>query len=338
MTRRCSRITRLALALAALAALAGGLAFPSPGAEAAAAKRKMAMIMPGSIQDADYNTLGYVTMQELAKAYDLQVSHSENVAVADAERISREYIAAGYSIIAYHGGQYPTIMTKLAAQFPQVTFIQEASGRLPNLPANAWNIGRKYYQGFYVLGALAALSTKTNTVGLVGGVPLPDVISSIYSVRQAIREYNPKARLIWNNVGDFNDPVKARQAAEAEIREGADFIIVWVNLGLSGIVEAAKASPRPVLITTFYTEKWDLAPKHFTASLLFDFTKPYKEIVGRILKGERTGYYEMRPGSGMELSDVRNVPPEVAAKVRAIFKEVVAGKNLPEVSDKKALE
>ena len=333
MTRH-PRTTRLAPILVALGALAGWLAGTPPAAEAAAAKKKMAMILPGTIQDADFNTLGYVTLQEVGKAYDLQVSHSESVAVADAERISREYISAGYDIIAYHGGQYPTIMAKLAAQFPQVSFIQEASGRLPNLPPNAWNIGRKFYQGFYVLGALGALTTKTNKLGYVGGVRLPDVISSQNAIQQAIKDYNPKAQLIANLIGDFNDPVKARQTSEAQIGAGADFLVVFVNLGLSGVIEAVKASPKPVLLTTFYTEKWDMAPKNLTVSLMFDFTKPYKEIVGRILKGERTGYYEMRPGSGMELSDIRNVPPEVAAKVRAIFKEVVAGKPLAEITDR----
>jgi len=333
MTRH-SRTTRLALLLAVLGVVAGWVG-GAPPAEAAAAKKKMAMIMPGSIQDADFNTVGYVTLQELAKAFDLQVSHSESVAVADAERISREYITAGYDIIAYHGGQYPTIMAKLAAQFPNVNFIQEAFGRLPNLPANAWNIGRKFQQGFYVLGTIGALTTKSNKVGFVGGVRLPDVIASTNAVKQALKEHNPKAQLIYNLIGDFNDPVKARQTAEAQIAAGVDFVVVFVNLGLSGVVEAVKAAPRPVLLTTFYTEKWELAPKNMTVSLLFDFTKPYKEIVGRILKGERTGYYEMRPGSGMELSELRNVSPEVAAKVKATFKDVVNGKKVvPEVTDK----
>ncbi len=333
MTRHSST-SRLALLLAALGVVAGWVG-GAPPAEAAAAKKKMAMILPGSIQDADFNTLGYVTLQELAKAYDLQVSHSESVAVADAERISREYITAGYDIIAYHGGQYPTIMAKLAAQFPNVNFIQEAFGRLPNLPPNAWNIGRKFQQGFYALGAIGALATKTNKVGFVGGVRLPDVIASTNAVKQALKEHNPKAQLVWNHIGDFNDPVKARQTTEAQLAAGVDFVVIFVNLGLSGVVEAVKAAPRPVLLTTFYTEKWELAPKNMTVSLLFDFTRPYKEIVGRILKGERTGYYEMRPGSGMELSELRNVSPEVAAKVKAIFKDVVDGKKVvPEVTDK----
>ncbi len=305
------------------------------GADAEAqGKRRMAMILPGTIQDADFNTLGYVALQEVAKTLDVQVSHSENVAVADAERVSREYITAAHDIVAYHGGQYTTIMQKLAAQFPKVVFIQEASGRVPNTPANVWIIGRKYYQGYYALGALAALSTKANKIGLVGGVRIPDVISSTNAVLLAIKEYNPRAELLYNFIGDFNDPVKARQTAEAQLAAGADFLVTFVNLGVYGVAEAVKASSRPALITTLYTEKWDSAPRHMTVSLLFDFAKPYREIVGRILKGEAAGYYEMRPGSGFELSDIRNVSAEAAAKVRALFREIAAGKALPEITDK----
>ena len=107
-----------------------GLAFALSMNGGAQGKRKVAMILPGTIQDADFNTLGYVALQEVGKSLDVQVSHSENVAVADAERVSREYITSGYDIIAYHGGQFPTIMKKLAAQYPNVVFIQEASGKM----------------------------------------------------------------------------------------------------------------------------------------------------------------------------------------------------------------
>lgn len=310
------------------------LAVMAPAFPAFAAEKKMAMIFPGSIQDADFNTVGYLALQEVGKAYGLQVSHSESVAVADAERISREYANAGYEIIAYHGGQFTTISMKMAAAFPKVVFIQEAFGRLPNVPPNYWVVSRKWYQGFYALAALGALTTKTNRVGFIGGVRIPDSIATVNAVQQAIREYNPRAQLVHTHVGDFNDPVKARQTAEAQIASGVDFIVIMVNLGQYGIVEAAKAAPSPVLLTTHQTEKWDLAPRHFTASLLAHFVTPYKDVVGRILRGERTGYYEMRPGSGLELSEIRNVPPEVAAKVRAIFKEVAEGKPIPEVTDR----
>lgn len=329
---RLARLRLLAIVGGVLGLLPGGTAGPPVEAQT---KHKLAMILPGPIQDADFNALGYAALQEVAKAHGLEASHSESVAVADAERVSREYISSGYDIVAYHGGQFLTIMRKLAGQFPNVAFVQEASGRIPDAPANAWVIGRKYYQGFYALGSLAALSTKSNRVGFVGGVRLPDVISSANAVHQALREHNPKAELIYNFIGDFNDPVKARQTAEAQIGAGADFLVTFVNLGLYGVAEAARAhTARPVLLTTLYTDKWDSAPKNLTVGLRFDFAKPYREIVGNILKGNKGGYWEMRPGSGMELGEFRNVSPEVAGRVRAVFREVAAGKALPEVADK----
>jgi len=320
--------------IVAIVVLALSFALGAIGGGEGQGKRKVAMILPGTIQDADFNTLGYVALQDVAKSLDVQVSHSENVAVADAERVSREYIASGHDVVAYHGGQFITIMQKLSAQFPKVVFVQEASGRVPGTGPNVWIIGRKYYQGYWALGALAALSTKTNKVGLVGGVRIPDVISSTNAVLIAMKEHNPRAELIYNFIGDFNDPVKARQTAEAQLAAGADFLVTFVNLGVYGVAEAVKASPKPALITTLYTEKWDAAPKHMTVSLLFDFAKPYREIVGRILKGEASGYYEMRPGSGFELSDIRLVSPEVAGKVKAIFRDIAGGKALPEITDK----
>jgi len=330
MTRE-SRFTVVAALAAVLAMGTPGL---PPGRTADAAARKMAMILPGSIQDADFNTVGYVALQDVARSYDVQVAYSESVAVVDAERVSREYIAAGYDVIAYHGGQFPTIMRKLAAQFPNVVFIAEASGPLPDTPPNAWVLARKWHHGYYALGALGALATRTNKIGFVGGVRIPDVIASTNAVYQALKDHNPQAQLVWNHTGDFNDGVKNRQTAEAQIAAGADFIITFVNLGVYGVAEAAKAAPKTVLLTTFMTEKWDVAPKNFAGSLLANFSTPYKHIVDRILKGERTGYYEMRPGTGMELSELRNVSPDAAARARAVFKDVVAGKPIPEITDR----
>jgi len=326
-----SRRSLLPVALALAATALAAAPTPTQGADA---KRKVAMILPGSIQDADFNTVGYLALKELESRYGLQVSHSESVAVADAERITREYLTAGYDIVIFHGGQYAAIVNKLAPAFPNVQFVNNTSGRVPNAPPNVWILGRRWYQGFYVLGALAALSTKSNKVGFIGGVRIPDVIASTNSVQQALKDYNPKAQLIYNHIGDFNDPVKARQTTEAQLNAGVDFIVNFINLGIYGAAEAVKAQPKPVLLTTFVTEKWDLAPRHLAGSLLADYPRAYREIVGKILAGERTGYWEMRPGNGFELSDLRNVSPEAAARVKAIFAEVVAGKPIPEVTDR----
>lgn len=308
----------------------GGAVEPS----GAASGGRMAMILPGTIQDADYNAVGHLALKDVQVKYGLNTSDSENVAVADAERVAREYIASGAAVVAFHGGQYLTIVQKLAPLFPQVTFIMESSGRIAGLPQNVWVIGRKYYQGFYALGALAALATKSGKVGYIAGIRLPDFIASLNAVKQAIADLGSKATLLYAFTGDQNDAVKARQTAESLVTSGVDQIVVSVNLGVYGIFEAARAATHAVFVTSYYTDKYASAPAHFTASLLLNFSRPYTEIVGRILRGERSGYIEMRPGNGMALSPIRNAPREVVEKVQAIFQEVVKGKAIPEITDR----
>jgi basic membrane protein A len=324
------RATRQVLALFALLALPL-LVPPSAAAQPA---RKLAVIFPGTVQDADFNAVGHIGMLEVKKQLSVDVAFSENVSVADAERVAREYIGAGYGILAFHGGQFVTVTRKLAPQFRDVVFVMQSTGPIPDLPPNVWNIGRKWYRGFYPLGVLAALSTKTNKVGFIAGIRLPDFTAQINSVQQAIKEHNSKASLVYAFTGDQNDPVKARQAAEAQIGSGVDFIVIAVNLGTYGILEAAQAAKSPVLLSTFTTDKYELAPKVLTASLLADYRKPFVEIVRRVLAGEQGGYYEFKPGTGLDLSPIRNVPAEVSATVKAVFAEVVAGKDLPEIMDR----
>jgi len=329
MTRVQARIC-IAVTVLVLTGIAAG----APGPQAAPGDTRVAMIFPGTVQDADFNTVGYVGLLEVKKQLGIEAAHSENVSVADAERVAREYISAGYRVVAFHGGQFVTIVRKLAPQLPDVVFIMQSTGPVPDLPPNVWNIGRKWYRGFYPLGVLGALMTKTNKVGFIAGIRLPDFTAQINSVQQAIREYNPKASLVYAFTGDQNDGVKARQVAEAQIAGGVDFIIVAVNLGTYGVIEAVQAAKTPVLMTTFTTDKYHMAPKVLTTSLLSDFRKPYLEIVSRVLKGERGGYYEFKPGTGMELSEIHNVPPDTVARVTSVFREVVAGKPLPEIMDR----
>ncbi len=326
------RSRRIFVIVAVVATLMSGLPSGLPGA---VPKPRVAMILPGPIQDADFNAVGYIALLEIKNTLGMEVAHSEQVAVADAERVSREFIASGYNVIAFHGGQFLTIVQKLAPAFPAVNFIMESAGRVEGLPPNVWNIGRKFYQGFYTLGVLAGLVTKTNKIGYVGGVRLPDFVASVNAIKFALREFNAGAEFLFTFVGDQNDPVRARQATDALIARGVDFIIISVNLGAFGVIEAAKAASTRVLWTTFYTDKYNLDPQRFTASLLLDFAKPYRQVITRIAAGERGGYFEMRPGAGMSLGVVRNVPRETVLKVLQIFNEVVTNKRqIQEITDR----
>lgn len=299
-----------------------GLAARHPAPAEAAAPHKFAMILPGPIEDSDYNYLGYQVVLDIKQRFGIPASFSERIAPADAERVAREYIASGHTIIAFHGGQFIRTITKLAPGFPNVTFVMESSGEF-KVPDNVWNIGRLYTEAFYAFGTLAGKTTKTNKVGVISGLQLPDFKGSINTISDALKIANAKAQLIYSFTGDQNDPVKARQTAEAMIAQDVDFIINMVNLGVYGVIEAAKQSKKKVLITTFYTDKSDKAPDHFAGTLLIDFRPPFRQVVESVMAGKKGGYVPMRPGNGFQIDALFNVSREAADAARADFAKVV---------------
>jgi basic membrane protein A len=288
---------------------------------------KLAAIFPGVITDADYNTLAYVGISELQKATGIETAYSESVAVPDVDRVMREYIDAGYNIIWTHGGQFLTQTVDLAKQFPDVIFIGEGDAPVADAPANLWFIDRNFHVGFYGIGALAAKATQTGKIGYLGGLALPFSYAEVHAIQQAIKDLglDVEVKAVW--AGDFNDPTKARQVADALIAEGCDVIMGSLNLGMFGLFEAVKASPTKVLVTAKYTDKSTYAPDNYITSLLYDFAGPLKEIYAKIQAGETGGYYPLGFATGVALqTPLKNVSPEIQAEMDTLLADLRAGK------------
>ncbi|NUQ38101.1 MAG: BMP family protein [Caldilineales bacterium] len=295
----------------------------SPGEPAQ--KYKFAAIFPGVITDADYNTLGYLGVQSLNTDLGIEVAYSESVAPPDVDRVMREYIADGFNIIFTHGGQFVNQTVDLAKEFPDVHFIAEGDAAIADPPANLWVIDRNFHVGFYGVGALAALHTQTGKIGYLGGLTLPFSNAEVHAMQQAIADLGVAVELktVW--VGDFNDPTKARELADAMIAEDIDVIVGSLNLGMVGVFEAAKNAGKPVWVTAKYSDKSSFAPNQYLSSLIYDFAGPLKAIVQKITAGEGGGYYPLGFDTGVILQTPQHVTPEVAAKMREITGKTING-------------
>jgi basic membrane protein A len=320
----------LGIILLALGAMVPAAVLPvTPQLQAApAAKPRVAGVFPGVVTDADYNTLGFVALRSVSSELGAEVAYSESVPVPDVERVMREYIDLKFTIIWTHGGQFISQTEKLAREFRNVVFIGEADAPLAERPpGNLWVIDRNFHIGFYPIGALAAMLTQTGKVAYVGGLTLPFSYSEVHAIRQALRDQRRQMEFKPAWVGDFNDPAKARQVTDALIAEGADVILGSLNLGMLGVFEAVKASPRRVWVTAKYTDKLNFAPQHYVTSVLYDFTGPLRSIVRRVGRGETSGYYPLGFDTGVGLQfPLRNVPEPVSTAMRRLMADIVAGK------------
>ncbi len=302
----------------------------APGAQEAKPSQKeykVAAIFPGVITDADYNTIGYMALEAVNKDLGLEIAYSEKVAVPDVERVIREYLDQGYNIIWTHGGQYFNATTKLAKENPEAFFVAEFDAPAQDPPPNLWVMDRNLHLGFFPLGMIAGRMTKTGKVGYIGGLTLPFSYAEVHAAEQGLQYVGSDAELkaVW--VGDFNDPTKARELADAMIAEGVDVIMGSLNLGMLGVFEAVKAAPHKVWVMAKYTDKAEFAPEHYITSALYDYAKPLKDIVQNIQNGQAGGYYPMGFETGTTLQfPLRNVPKELEDEVKKAIEDVKAGK------------
>jgi len=301
---------------------------PAAATEAPAKEYKLAVVFPGVITDADYNTLAYNAMTAVQETMGIETAYSESVAVADVDRVMREYVDAGYNIIWTHGGQFITQTVELAKLFPDVVFIAEGDANVAEPPANLWFIDRNFQTGYYAIGTIAALASKTGKIGYLGGSTLALSYQEVHAIQQALADMGSNVQLVINYTGDFNDPTKARQAADAMIADGVDVIMASVNLGVLGVFEAAKAAApdKKILVTAKYTDKGANYQDNYITSMLYDFTKPLTDIVTKIQAGETGGYYALGFDTGVSIqTPLLNVDETVAAKAQEVINKVMDG-------------
>jgi basic membrane protein A len=311
-----------------LSLVAVGCVVPTPPATAPAETKeyKLAVILPGVTTDADYNTLGYLGGLAVQKDIGIEMAYSESVAVPDVERVMREYIDNRYNIIFTHGSQFISQTKDLATQFPDVYFIGEGDAPVEDAPDNMWVIDRNFHIPFYAIGATAAKQTQTGKIGYIGGLTLPFSYAEVHAIEQAIDDLGLDVELkpVW--AGDFNDPTKARELADAMIAEDVDVIMGSLNLGMFGLFEAVKSAPDPVLATAKYVDKANFAPDNYITAALYDWEKPLKDIVQKIMDGETGGYYPLGFETGVAIQlPLQNVPEELSGEIEQIVADVQSG-------------
>ncbi len=93
------------------------------------------------------------------------------------------------------------------------------------------------YQGAYLAGMLAAGTSKTGSVGWVGGMPAPNMLANLHAYEAGAKEVKPEIKVLHTFIGSWFDPPQAKEAAIAQVEQGADVLSAQ---GV-GVIDAAIA-------------------------------------------------------------------------------------------------
>ncbi|MDR2325147.1 MAG: BMP family ABC transporter substrate-binding protein [Acidovorax sp.] len=315
MRSLCAFFVPTAVALGGVVAMASAQA---------ADPMKVGFMYIGPAGGAGWSHAHELARQEVQKKFGNKVEtiFVENVAENDAERVTRDLAAQGAKVI--FGGAFPFMngMHRVARDFPKVAF-EHATGfkGAPNL--GLYDI--RTYEGACLNGTIAGHMSKSNTIGVVAPVPIPEIVRNINAFTLCARAVNPKVqtRLLWVNT--FYDPPKEAEAAKTLINQGAD--VLMQNTDSPAPLQVAKERGAYGFGWDTDMSQWGGAQQLAAARL--DWSGYYSKVVGEVLAGT------WKPGNvwlGMKDGAIHydhfsaKLPANVRKAVEQRGKDIASGK------------
>ncbi|MER6675754.1 BMP family ABC transporter substrate-binding protein [Streptomyces sp. NPDC000983] len=250
--RRISRITVAGAATASLAlalSACGGTSSESGSSESKGDKGLAIAYDVGGKGDQSFNDAAFAGLEQAKKefGYETQdVEPTEGETDADKQQRLESLAKQGYNPVVGVGYAYAAAVKGAAEKFPDTTF-----GIVDDSTVEAENVADLVFseeEASYLAGVAAAKSTKTNTVGFVGGVDIPLIHKFQAGFEQGVKDTNPKATVLSQYLtqtaeeGGFSSPDKGKTAAEGQIEKKADVVYAAAGLSGQGVIEAAAAN------------------------------------------------------------------------------------------------
>lgn len=301
---------------------------------AAAAKVKVALMLPGSITDGGWGQLAYEGLKKLGEDSGFETAYSENVAQAKIPETTRGYADDGYQLIIGHGFEFGSAFLEIAPDYPNQWFFATTFKPQDSVPANTMYIDAAYFDAAYAAGALAALMSSSKTVGFVGGGDNPTQQNMMKAYIAAAEATVAGTNGLGVVTGDYNDAAKGREAATTMIGNGAD--VIWHAADVTGLgaIEGAVSSGAKVL--GCYSDQTQLGADKMGSSLVMDLGNMVITLAHNVRDGKFQGGTEWKPtvsemwhwsyDGGKSDHNPKIIPDDVWAKFQQIWNDINAGK------------
>jgi basic membrane lipoprotein Med (substrate-binding protein (PBP1-ABC) superfamily) len=188
---------------------------------------------------------------------------------------------------------------------PKVQFVF-GSGEPPVAP-NFSTFDNWLQDPAYLAGMLAGGVTKSNTIGVVAAMPIPEVNRIVNAFIAGVAETNSKATVKVTFINSFFDPTTAKQAALAQVAQGADVLFAERD----GVIEAAKEKNLPVI--GMMVDQKSQAPKNVMTSLVWDMRPTIEEIIKEYRAGtlhsQDMGTFSFMRNGGSSLAPINTDIP-----------------------------
>lgn len=216
-----------------------GLVLPSAGV---AGEFKVGLVLDrGGKDDKSFNTLAFEGATRAKNQLGISLKVVEAPDDNAFEPQIRAFAQRGFNLILGIGFAQKEPITKMARQFPQVHFaLVDAQVDAPNVRSLLF----EEHEGAYLMGVIAALTSKTAKIGFVGGMDIPLLHRFSTAYEAGAKSVKPQTTVFINYVGisseAWNNPPKAKELALSQYEMGADIVFAAAGASGLGVFDAAE--------------------------------------------------------------------------------------------------
>jgi basic membrane lipoprotein Med (substrate-binding protein (PBP1-ABC) superfamily) len=290
-------------------------------------KPKIAFLFLGTATDGGWSQSQNAARLALAKAYGQKIPYVDNVPeqTAKVEQEIDLFLNHGANIIIAGSYGYSDAFAAEAKAHPNDVFVNMAGiSSAPNLES----FYGKTYEGWYLAGMAAGYATKSKSLGMIEGFPIPDVLWDVNAFALGAQAANPGTVVHVAFVNSWSDPVKEAQISAAMIQQGADVIATDMD-SPAALVVAEKAGKYSV---GYQVDMAKSAPNGILTSVEFHWEKRLIPMVAEIEKGTwksgGTPLYGIKEGV-VDDATFQHIPADDIAKIQAVRQEMIDGKFSP---------
>lgn len=297
----------------------------------------------GGKDDKSFNSAAFRGSKDAEKDLGFELKDVETSDDAAFEPALRTFAERGYPLVIAVGFAQLDAVKKVAPQFPKTHFaIIDAIAEGPNVAALMF----AEHEGSYLVGALAAMMSKSGKVGFVGGMETPLIRRFEMGYEAGVKSVNPKAEVKVNYVGinssAWANPSRGKELALGQYGSGAE--VIFHAAGASGIGVFDAAEEKKAYVIGVDSNQNAIKPGRVATSMLkrvdtavYDIIK--QELAGNFKAGTHTyGLKDKGIDYAVDENNKSIIEPYVA-KLEAIKAKIIAGEiKVPdyyEVSKKK---
>jgi basic membrane protein A len=206
---------------------------------------------------------------------------------------------------------------RVGADYPEIAFVF-GSGLGPSEP-NVSVFDNWIHEPAYLLGMLAGGLTETNTIGVTGGLPVPEVNRLINAFTAGAKEVNPDATVLVTFINSWFDPASAKEAALAQIDAGADVLYAE----RFGVIEAA--AENDLWAFGNMSDQNELAPEYVVSSAVWNMNPTVRYVINQVATGAYTSQdlkdFSMVAKGGASLAPFHATESELPADLLELVQE-----------------